>query len=111
MTVYPIIPLTPTWSNSETETADIAKTKYGETGVERRTTNAIRMMLVFLVKHTANILFLGVISAICFPHLTMTNEGWMSLLVISMNLERIKNYRAFLYGGFLLSCLILNYFL
>jgi phage-related protein len=38
---YPIIPLTPTWSNPETETADIAKTKYGEVGVEQRTTKGI----------------------------------------------------------------------
>ena len=38
---YPIIPLTPTWSNPETETADIAKTKYGENGVESRTTKGI----------------------------------------------------------------------
>jgi phage-related protein len=38
---YPIIPLTPTWGNPETETADIAKTKYGEVGVEKRTTKGI----------------------------------------------------------------------
>ena len=39
--IYPIIPLTPTWSNPETETADIAKTKYSEVGVEQRTTKGI----------------------------------------------------------------------
>lgn len=39
--VYPIIPLTPTWNNPEDEVADIASTKYGEAGVERRTTKGI----------------------------------------------------------------------
>lgn len=38
---YPIIPLTPTWTSSETQTADIAKTKYGDNGVESRTTKGI----------------------------------------------------------------------
>ncbi|NWF61762.1 hypothetical protein CEN49_26690 [Fischerella thermalis CCMEE 5273] len=33
---YPILPLTPTWGNTEQEVADIAKTKYGEAGVEQR---------------------------------------------------------------------------
>ncbi|MFM6607518.1 MAG: hypothetical protein ACKPJO_06785 [Dolichospermum sp.] len=44
MTVYPIIPLTPTWTNPETETADIAKTKYGEVSVEKRTTKGINVI-------------------------------------------------------------------
>jgi phage-related protein len=33
---YPILPLTPTWGNTEQEVADVAKTKYGEAGVEQR---------------------------------------------------------------------------
>ena len=34
--MYPIIPLTPTWGNTEQEQADVAKTKYGEAGIEQR---------------------------------------------------------------------------
>ncbi|MFM6254387.1 MAG: hypothetical protein ACKPEQ_35480 [Dolichospermum sp.] len=44
MTFYPIIPLIPTWTNPETETADIAKTKYGEVSVEKRTTKGINVI-------------------------------------------------------------------
>ena len=33
---YPILPLTPTWGNTENEQVDIAKTKYGDAGVEQR---------------------------------------------------------------------------
>jgi len=38
---YPIIPLTPTWENSAEEKADIASTRYGDGGVEARTTKGI----------------------------------------------------------------------
>jgi phage-related protein len=33
---YPIIPLTPTWGNTENQQADVAKTKYGDAGIEQR---------------------------------------------------------------------------
>jgi len=41
MAIYPIIPLTPTWSNAESETANIVRTRYHDNGVELRAAKGI----------------------------------------------------------------------
>jgi len=43
---YSILPLTPTWTDSFTETAEISSTQYGPTGVELREFKGITPSLV-----------------------------------------------------------------